>query len=376
MPSKRKSAATTTDEPAPKKRSTRASASSSSTAKAPAAPKAKAAPAAKSKTKAKGKSKKEEIVLSESDDNGSSSDVVIEEPVKKKKKAAAPSKAKKETKTPVKKSKAAAAALEPVDADDKDSTSTPTDSAPKKKSPVKAKVEKKKSAKKVPFEEAFPAWFAQFAEEEDAETMGGEGIEKLFEEMDVSMEGVLPFVLAWKVKAAPGTFGSFSKKDFEAAFKPQKIDSSDKLKAELVSLEKLLYAPVEPVAADPQYDNDDESDAVYQPDSDPLFRQFYAFLFPFLKNEGAKTVPPEIALAMLSVALAPKFELGKAFTEFATAQGDNFKAMSLDSWTQLYGFCRTVKPDLTGWSEDDAWPSIIDAFVGWKKEQDASTTSA
>jgi len=35
-------------------------------------------------------------------------------------------------------------------------------------------------------------------------------------------------------------------------------------------------------------------------------------------------------------------------------QGDQFKAVSTDLWTQLLDFCETVAPDLTGWSEDDA----------------------
>ncbi|GAA5890381.1 hypothetical protein JCM6882_008814 [Rhodosporidiobolus microsporus] len=376
MAPKRKAAPSTStaDQPAPKKRSSRAApapapaaevSDSDSSSPAPAPSKKKAAPkkatkATKAKastsgssSKAKGKKKVEEIVLvsSDVDDEASEdSDVVIEKP--KKKKAAAPSPKKK---TPAKKSKAATAAYAPVDEKE---TSTPTESlastSSKKKSTVAA-VEKKKPAKKIPFEQAFPAWFADFAEEDDPKTMGGEGIEKLFEEMDLSMEGIHPFILAYKVKAPPGSFGSFTKADLEKAFKPDKIDSSDKLKKSLQSLEALLYGP----------------DA-----SAFEFRQFYAFVFPFLKNEGAKTLPPEMAIAVLGVVLAPKFELAEKFVEFAMAQGDKFKAMSLDAWTQLFDFCEQVQPDLTGWSEDDAWPSIIDAFVDWKKGQDAGAAAA
>ncbi|GAA5845285.1 hypothetical protein JCM11251_006388 [Rhodosporidiobolus azoricus] len=362
MAPKRKAAASTSSaEPKTKKRSTRTAAAESdwdegSSSPAPvkkkAAPKKKAA-STKSTTstsiKAKGKKKAvEELVLFDSSDvehdeagGNESDDVVIERPAKKSKKAAAPSPKKKS-----KKSKAAAAAYSPLE---EKGTLTPTESK------VKTVEKKKPTAKKLPFEQAFPAWFEHFADEDDAKTMGGEGIEKLFEEMDLSMEGLHPFILAYKVKAPPGTFGSFAKSDLEAAFKPEKIDSSDKLKKSLLAAEKALYSS--------------------SPTSPSEFRAFYSFVFPFLKNEGAKTLPPEMAVAVLGVVLAPRFELGKKFVEFATAQGDKFKAMSLDAWTQLFDFCEQVQPDLNGWSEDDAWPSIIDHFVEWKKEQDASTSA-
>lgn len=40
-------------------------------------------------------------------------------------------------------------------------------------------------------------------------------------------------------------------------------------------------------------------------------------------------------------------------------------------WSQLLGFCASVDTDLTGYSEYDAWPTVIDSFVEWKKEQKA-----
>ncbi|GAA5970147.1 hypothetical protein JCM11641_000286 [Rhodosporidiobolus odoratus] len=348
MPLKRKAAPAAKEEPAAKKRSTRSSGAdtASATTTKKTTTKAKASSTKSTSSKWKGKKKAtEEIVLGSSDVEGSDNDVVVED-APKKKKPAAPKK--NETKTPAKQSKAAQAAYSPVE---EKTTSTPRDVAPAKKSP-------KKPAKKVPFEQAFPAWFASFAEEDNPSKMGGEGIEKLFEDMDLSMEGAHPFILAWKVKSPPGSFGSFNKRDFELA-----IDSSDKLKDELLLLEKTLYAPSSASTTA-------SSDGGVE---DSLFKSFYSFLFPFLKNEGAKSLPPDMAIAVLTVALAPKFELAKAFVEFAESQGDKFRAMGVDAWTQLYDFCKTVKPDLEGWSEYDAWPSIIDAFVEWKKEKGAAS---
>lgn len=47
------------------------------------------------------------------------------------------------------------------------------------------------------------------------------------------------------------------------------------------------------------------------------FRDFYSFLFPFLKIEGAKTLPAEIAIPLWSVSIAQRYELGQSFVDFA-----------------------------------------------------------
>lgn len=58
-----------------------------------------------------------------------------------------------------------------------DSTSTPAPEAPKR-------------PKKVPFEDAFSRFFAQYASAAEPDQMDGEGIEQLFKDMDLSMDGV------------------------------------------------------------------------------------------------------------------------------------------------------------------------------------------
>ena len=123
-------------------------------------------------------------------------------------------------------------------------------------------------------------------------------------------------------------------------------------------------------------------DAILDPASTAAeFRDFYSFLFPFLKIEGAKTLPAEIAIPLWSVSIAQRYELGQSFVDFAEvrvpasrvsfrtpsqdvmlmtgartgqSRGSAFKAVSVDVWTQLLEFCQSVEPDLTGWSEDDA----------------------
>ncbi|BGP53905.1 hypothetical protein JCM8202_006098 [Rhodotorula sphaerocarpa] len=215
-----------------------------------------------------------------------------------------------------------------------DSTSTPAPEAPKR-------------PKKVPFEDAFSRFFAQYVSAAEPDHMDGEGIEQLFKDMDLSMDGVYPMLLAHLVNAKPGSFGTFSRSDFEDTFKSLDITSASHLRAVL----------------------QEEYDEVFDPGwgDEVRFGAFYLFLFPFVKSESAKTVPPEVAIPLLSISLAERHELGKSFVEFATAQGSAFKAVSFDVWSQLLDFVNTVDEDLNGWSEDNAWPSTIDAFVEWQK---------
>ncbi|GAA5978056.1 hypothetical protein JCM10908_004212 [Rhodotorula pacifica] len=363
-PKKRSTAAKKDDSPA---KSTRASSSSTAKASSSSKTKTKSTAASSSASTSKGKGRKQTTVYVDSDsDSEDDSDVVIESPKKGKgKKPPAPKStskskgstkdennvkdSKKSAKAPSKapkassKSKAATAAYEPLDA-----TSTPGDTTPVNNS--KKPVSKPKPTKPLPFKEGFPLFFADYAEEGAPEKMGAEGIEQLFQDMSLSMDGSYPMLLAYKVKAPPGSFGSFLRSDFERAFEAEKIASPAQLSASL----QQLY------------------DQILDSDSDEAdFRVFYSFLFAFIKSESSKTLPAEMAIPLWSISLAQRYELAQSFVEFAESQGSAFKAVSIDVWTQLLEFCQSVKPDLTGWSEEDAWPSTIDAFVEWKKAQSA-----
>ena len=43
------------------------------------------------------------------------------------------------------------------------------------------------------------------------------------------------------------------------------------------------------------------------------------------------------------------------------------RAVSKDTWNQLYDFSKSIKPDLSNFDETAAWPVMIDEFVEWKK---------
>lgn len=77
----------------------------------------------------------------------------------------------------------------------------------------------------------------------------------------------------------------------------RRIASPTQLSASLQKLYDTILDPASSTAAD--------------------FRDFYSFLFPFLRSEGAKTLPAEMAIPLWSISIAQRYELGQSFVDFA-----------------------------------------------------------
>lgn len=54
--------------------------------------------------------------------------------------------------------------------------------------------------------------FDAYADPDDKKTMDGDGLQRLFEDADIDMAGVLPFLLAFESKAQ--TFGTMERDDW------------------------------------------------------------------------------------------------------------------------------------------------------------------
>lgn len=153
----------------------------------------------------------------------------------------------------------------------------------------------------------------------------------------------LPFLLAWKLNAKPGTFGSYYLADMErlfreskyapgrafspislslirptALFSPIRITTSPALKKYLTSIESTMYP-----AAPPKKKSSSSASAAARPDNyaDQQLCDFYAFLFPFIKEEGQKSLNGQMAVAVWGVVLAPRYPIAKSFVEYASVSG-------------------------------------------------------
>lgn len=108
-----------------------------------------------------------------------------------------------------------------------------------------------------------------------------------------------------------------------------------------------------------------------------LFRNVYNHTFQLALQDKQKALPMEMATEFWRVLLqAPAWEWKSKncpwlewWIEFYEAKVK--KAVNKDLWKQTLTFAEeTVKDETLGfWSEESSWPSVIDEFVEWAKEE-------
>jgi DCN1-like protein 1/2 len=108
-----------------------------------------------------------------------------------------------------------------------------------------------------------------------------------------------------------------------------------------------------------------------------LFRKVYRHTFVVGKEDGQKALPLENALVFWGILF------GKPGLEWETASHDWLelwteflndkwtRSVNRDMWNQTLEFAlRTLDDEtLSFWSEDGAWPGVIDEFVAWCGEK-------
>ena len=65
----------------------------------------------------------------------------------------------------------------------------------------------------------------------------------------------------------------------------------------------------------------------------------------------------------------------KKFVEFLKEQ-ETTKALNKDHWTTFYQFIHSVSEDLSDYDPEDAWPSLFDEYVDWKKKRNSTPEGA
>lgn len=122
------------------------------------------------------------------------------------------------------------------------------------------------------------------------------------------------------------------------------------------------------------------------PKQSATFRPIYKHAFIMARPAGQKSVPLEVAAEYWKALLrAPSLEWKNGgldwldrWLEFLDdraqkhADKDSYRSINKDTWEQTLAFAYKTLEDasLSWWSEDSAWPSVIDEFVEYlKKEQ-------
>lgn len=89
-------------------------------------------------------------------------------------------------------------------------------------------------------------------------------------------------------------------------------------------------------------------------------------------QKGQKCLQLDTALAMWQLVLSGEqaWPLLTDWCEFL--QKHHNRAISKDTWTQLFDFIKQIKPDFSNFDESSAWPYLLDEFVDCMKEKRSS----
>jgi DCN1-like protein 1/2 len=179
-------------------------------------------------------------------------------------------------------------------------------------------------------------------EGDDADTMCEDKLEEYMGKVGINMESAMPMALAWKLKAE--NIGEFSRNEFCTGWGQLGADTMTKMKDEVKSLTVQLKG------------------------NNESFKTFYRWVFEYAKDEeGRKTLDKDVALEMWNTVLEGHFPLLEKWLNFAVKQ-PGMKTVTKDLWEQLYEFARDVKPDLSNWEDNGAWPVAVDDFVEMLQE--------
>eukprot|EP00270_Netrium_digitus_P018296 TRINITY_DN6936_c0_g1_i1.p1 TRINITY_DN6936_c0_g1~~TRINITY_DN6936_c0_g1_i1.p1 ORF type:complete len:250 (+),score=53.42 TRINITY_DN6936_c0_g1_i1:182-931(+) len=171
--------------------------------------------------------------------------------------------------------------------------------------------------------------------------IGPEGVELLCSDLGVDPTDIRVLMLAWKLQAA--RMGFFSQEEWNRGMRAMRVDGIDKLKKALSSLQAEVSVPSN-------------------------FRDFYRFAFEYCLTEPRqKTLDLETGCTMLQLVAGDRPH-AQNFLHFLQEQTE-YKAVNLDQWTAFLRFSEEMRPDLSNYDENLAWPLLLDNFVEWQRRR-------
>ncbi|XP_062848581.1 DCN1-like protein 3 [Trichomycterus rosablanca] len=172
-----------------------------------------------------------------------------------------------------------------------------------------------------------------------------EGMERFCNDLNVDPAEFKVLVLAWKFQAA--TMCKFTRREFVEGCKAIRADSVQGIYQRFSAMQ------------------DDCR-------SEENFKDLYRFTFQFGLDcgEGQRSLQRPIAIALWRLVFTldtpPVLE---RWLHFLSENPCGMRGISRDTWNMFLNFTQSVGPDLSSYSEDEAWPSLFDAFVEWEMDR-------
>ncbi|KAM9831611.1 DCN1-like protein 3 [Neosynchiropus ocellatus] len=172
-----------------------------------------------------------------------------------------------------------------------------------------------------------------------------EGMERFCNDLRVDPAEFRVLVLAWKFQAA--TMCKFTRKEFVDGCKAIQADSLEGICSRFPFM--LLEAQGE-----------------------ENFKDLYRFTFQFGLDaeEGQRSLQRDIAIALWRLVFTQDTPaVLDHWLDFLAENPSGIRGISRDTWNMFLNFTQTIGPDLSNYSEDEAWPSLFDTFVEWELER-------
>ncbi|SAM77774.1 related to DCN1-scaffold-type E3 ligase [Ustilago bromivora] len=212
---------------------------------------------------------------------------------------------------------------------------------------------------------------------EDSDTMSIAGALKMCEALEVSPEDVVFLPLSYYLKSP--SIGTFTRNDYINGWKM--LDLSDTINKQQKTLEKLRQELLENKPPRFEHIAEEKSNpATASSANKGLYEKVYEYTYGFARKEGQKSLALENALAFWDLILpaSPTFQREGGLGTFTQQHLDQWKkflseqtggrAVSKDTWVQFLDFTKEINQDFSNHDFDAAWPSVIDDFVMWAKE--------
>eukprot|EP00929_Paragymnodinium_shiwhaense_P063755 TRINITY_DN3188_c0_g1_i1.p1 TRINITY_DN3188_c0_g1~~TRINITY_DN3188_c0_g1_i1.p1 ORF type:complete len:261 (-),score=72.99 TRINITY_DN3188_c0_g1_i1:337-1119(-) len=180
----------------------------------------------------------------------------------------------------------------------------------------------------------------------DEDNIGSAGIQELCNDLGISALDPVTLVIAYFCKAEQ--MGVFTREEFTGGMQRLGCDEVMKLRSKLPELQEILRDRVR-------------------------CKEIYQFTFQFALDQGQRCLPAEMCIEFWKLLMPCHFPLLDTWIAFVEAKVKN--AISKDTWMMLYDLATQLKPDLSDYDVNGAWPVLLDEFVDYVRQQQASSTS-